>query len=146
MKDLPHTYTVKVEGKAKGNLTVSGGNLPDLTIAPPIQFGGPGDQWSPENLLMASVANCLVLSFRAIARASKLEWNSIECESDGELSKVENIVQFTGIVTRVKLSIPSSASVGKAEKLLNKAEATCLISNSLVCKSRIECDVVVSDE
>jgi uncharacterized OsmC-like protein len=115
-------------------------------IAPPIQFGGPGDLWSPEDLLMASVANCLVLSFRAIARASKFEWDSIECESDGEPSKVENKVQFTGIVTRVKLLIPSSESTEKSEKLLNKAEETCLINNSLSCKSRIECEIVVSGE
>ncbi len=146
MKALPHTYTVKVEAEAKGNLTVRCENLQDLTVAPPSQFGGPGDLWSPEDLFMASVANCLVLSFRAIARASKLEWVSIECESDGELSRVESKMQFTGIVTRVKLLIPASENAEKAEKLLHKAEDTCLISNSLNFKTQLECEIVHSDE
>ena len=146
MKNLPHTYSVKSKGDAVGNLTASGDNLPDIAIAPPLQFGGPGDVWSPEDLLMASISNCLVLSFRAIARASKLEWHSIECESKGELDKVERKLQFTSVVSIVKLVIPETESKEKAEQLLNKAEQTCLISNSISCGSQIKCDVLYSGE
>ena len=118
MKDLPHLYKVKVEGRPNNNLTVSAGNLPALEVAPPSQFGGPGDQWSPEDLLMASVANCFVLSFRAIAKASKLEWSSIECDSEGELAKDGKKIHFTKILTKAKLFIPSTENIEKAEKLL----------------------------
>lgn len=142
MNDLPHTYRVKSAGTVTGNLTTSAENLPDLAVAPPAQFGGPGDQWSPEDLLMASVSNCLILSFKAIARASQLEWESIECESVGTLDKVERKVQFTHIVSKLHLCIPATESKEKAEKLLNKAEGVCLISNSISCECRIECEVV----
>ena len=146
MKDLPHRYKVKSEGNDTGNLISRAENLPDIVVAPPIQFGGPGGQWSPEDLLMASVSSCLVLSFRAIARASKLEWNSIECESEGELDTVERKVQFTSTLSKVRLFIPETESKDKAERLLNKAEETCLISNSMTCESRIECEVIFSGE
>ena len=146
MNDFPHLYRVKVEGKTKGNLTAHAERLPDIEVAPPIQFGGPGDQWSPEDLLMASIANCLVLSFRAIARASKLEWDSIECESVGELDKVERKAQFTSVISKVNLFIPANENKEKAERLLIKAEETCLISNSLSCESRIECEVIFGGE
>jgi len=146
MKDLPHLYRVRCEGKDTGNLITRAENLPDMAVAPPLQFGGPGDEWSPEDLLMASVSSCLVLSFRAIAKASKLDWSAIECESEGVLDKVERKVQFTDILSRVKLLIPATESKEKAEKLLNKAEATCLVSNSLSCESRIECEIEFSAE
>lgn len=143
MKALPHHYTVNVAGSPGSNLTVCANNLPTLEVAPPEQFDGPGDQWSPEELLMAAVANCLVLSFRAIAKASKLEWSSISCESQGELNSVERKIQFTTITTTARLVITAEGDKAKAEKLLNKAEQTCFISNSLSVESRFECDVVI---
>jgi peroxiredoxin-like protein len=146
MTDLPHTYRVKSAGAATGNLTTRAENLPDFAVAPPLQFGGPGDQWSPEDLLMASVSNCLILSFRAIARASQLEWSSIECESVGTLDRVERKVQFTHIVSKMQLCIPKTESKEKAEKLLKKAEGACLISNSISCEARIECAITFNGE
>jgi len=143
MSDLPHLYTVNVAGTPENNLVTSANNLPDLATAPPKSFGGPGDKWSPEDLLIAAVANCTVLSFKAIARASKLDWISIECESQGVLDKVDRKIQFTKINTRAKLVIPSSSDSEKALKLLNKAEEVCLISNSLTAESHIECEIEV---
>lgn len=141
MKDFPHHYKATSEGTNTGNLTARADNLPDIEVAPPKQFDGPGDAWSPEQLFMASLTNCLVLSFRAIARASKLEWHSIECESEGTLAKVEKKVQFTNVISRVKLFIPATESKEKAGKLLTKAEETCFISNSINCESHLECEV-----
>jgi organic hydroperoxide reductase OsmC/OhrA len=57
-------------GRPAGDVTVCSARLPDLAIAPPAEFEGPGDRWSPETLLCASVANCFILTFRAYARAS----------------------------------------------------------------------------
>ena len=48
--------------------------LPDLETAPPPEFDGPGGLWSPENLLCAAVADCFILTFRAIASFSRLSW------------------------------------------------------------------------
>jgi len=143
MKGLPHYYKVKVVGFPENNLHVFSGDLPVLEVAPPKEFGGAGDQWSPEELLMASVANCVVLSFRAIAKASRLGWLSIECESQGELNKVDQKMQFTRINIKAKLVISSAESAGKAEKLLNKAEETCFISNSLSAQTHLECEIAI---
>ncbi|MEZ5572151.1 MAG: OsmC family protein [Halioglobus sp.] len=146
MSDLPHLYTVKSAGGSSGHLTSQAEGLPNITIAPPSQFGGPGDQWSPEDLLMASVSSCLILSFRAIAKASKLEWHSIECESSGVLDKVERKMQFTSVLNKVRLFIPSNESQERAQRLIIKAEETCLISNSLSCESHIECEIILRGE
>jgi peroxiredoxin-like protein len=142
MHPFPHHYKVKVAGQPESNLKLTAENLPTLEIAPPPQFDGPGDHWSPEELLMASVANCFVLSFRAIAKAYKLEWTGIECESEGTLDKVDKKVRFTHVLTKAKLCIPASVDVEAAQKALLKAEETCLVSNSLICEVHLEFEII----
>jgi peroxiredoxin-like protein len=144
MQKLPHTYTVSVTGKPEEALHAQAAHLPALEVAPPAQFNGPGDKWSPEELLMAAMANCLVLSFRAIASASKLAWQSIEVSSEGELNNENGKIKFTAIRSKATLTIDASYSQEKAEKLLKKAEQTCFVSNSLNCDSDLVCEIFVA--
>jgi peroxiredoxin-like protein len=146
MQALPHQYKVQAKGQPGSNLQVHVANLADLTIAPPLQFGGPGDQWSPEDLFMASIASCFILSFRAIARASNLSWISLECDAQGELDKRDGKTQFSKIVINAKLAIVVGENNEKAQRLLNKAEQTCLISNSLTSESHLECGITAVDK
>ena len=138
MHPFPHHYTIKVNATPTGDLIPYADHLPYLQVDSPLQFGGPGDNWSPEELLMAAVANCLILSFRAIASASTLEWKSIDCESEGELNRVDGKMLFTNITSKVKLVILSEDNRAKAERLLHKTEESCLISNSLSAKLVLE--------
>jgi peroxiredoxin-like protein len=143
MEKLPHTYHVNVCGNPDDALDTYSNDLPKLIVAPPTQFGGPGDKWSPEELLMAAQASCLVLSFRAIAMASKLSWLTIDCSSQGTLDKKDGKVCFTHMVSTVKLTLPAGESVEKAERLLQKADQSCLVSNSLNCDTQLQCEIMV---
>ncbi len=145
MQALPHHYTVSAKVEGNNNLELSADNLPSIEAAAPTGFGGPGDVWSPEDLLMASVASCTILSFKAIARASKLEWESLNCVSEGTLERVERQTLFTKIVTKATLTITNEENREKAEKLLHKAEQTCLVSNSLTSESSIQCTILVNN-
>lgn len=145
MQALPHQYQVKAAGRSDGNLEVSVTNIPDLAVAPPSQFGGPGDQWSPEDLFMSSIASCFILSFRAISRASKLNWLSIECHSKGVLERIDGKTRFTKVLTKAYLIIPPTESIENAERLLHKADQSCLISNSLTTEMKLECVVNIEE-
>ena len=116
-----------------------------IESAPPVEFGGPGGLWSPETLLVAAVADCFVLSFRAIARASKLEWQTLSCDVEGVLEQVERQTRFTRFNQRVRLEIPAGVNTDKARRLLEKAEHACLITNSLSAEVHLEADVVTCD-
>jgi peroxiredoxin-like protein len=146
MQTLPHHYNVQATGQPDSNVQVYAKNLADLTLAPPSQFGGPGDQWSPEYLFMASVASCFILSFKAIARASNLSWLSVECDVQGELDKMEGKTQFTNIVIKAKLVISPSQDSEKAQRLLIKADQSCLVSNSVKAGTDLECEVIVHQQ
>jgi organic hydroperoxide reductase OsmC/OhrA len=143
MHPYPHHYSVHARSEPTGDVEVSGASLPTLYTAPPAEFDGPGDRWSPETLLCGAVADCFMLSFRAIARASRLDWSGLECRVDGKLDKVDGKSHFTEIVVHATLRVPPGTDQGRATKLLEKAEQVCLISNSLVAQRRVEPTVIV---
>jgi organic hydroperoxide reductase OsmC/OhrA len=145
MTPLPHEYQAKVVGTAVSPFDTTCKDFPAIQVSPPTEFGGEGLDWSPEELFMASIANCLVLSFRAISSISKFDWASIECESRGVLDKVDRHIQFTKVFTKAVLVVDSDAKIEKAEQLLKKAERACFITNTLNCESFFECEILVVD-
>lgn len=135
---LPHTYSATATASQDSLVTSSTSGMPDLTIAPPANFGGPGDTYSPEDLQAAAIASCFILSFKAIASASKLDWESINVVVDGTLAQVARAIQFTEIATKVSLKLSEDGSRDKATRLLEKAEQTCFITNSMKAEGTLE--------
>jgi len=131
MHPYPHKYMVSASGGPAGAVAVLAPRLSEIPTAPPPEFDGPGDLWSPETLLCASVADCFILTFRAIARASKLEWSDLTCRVEAVLERVEGAAQFTHYTTYATLRIPPPGDATKAHTLLEKAEQGCLVANSL---------------
>jgi uncharacterized OsmC-like protein len=145
MQELPHHYAVRAVADTDGVVTVESHGLPALQTAAPAEFGGPGDLWSPETLLVASVGNCFILTFRAIAKASRAEWTALRCEVDGVLDRVERRTLFTGFRVRAVLDVPGGASEDKLLRLLEKAEQGCLITNSLTATVHLDAEVRIAD-
>jgi organic hydroperoxide reductase OsmC/OhrA len=131
MQAYPHRYEVRAGAASEGSVTLDSSGLPRLASAPPAEFGGPGDQWSPETLLTGAVADCFVLTFRAIATASKFAWGRLECRAAGVVDRIEGKAQFTELHLHAVLTVPEGANVERAERLLEKAEQTCLVTSSL---------------
>ena len=146
MQALPHHYLVGATGGSEGSVTVTGPGLPDLSIAAPAEFDGPGDLWSPETLLAGAVASCLILTFRSIATASKLEWNELSCDTTATLDRVDSERYFTGVRLKARLTIPAGGDLQRAERLVRKAEQVCLVSSSLRAERGIEVEVVEAVE
>lgn len=131
MQGYPHHYVVSAAARSEGETALTSEGLPELPTAPPPQYGGPGGYWSPETLLVAAAADCFVLSFRAIARASKLTWLDVACRAEGRLDSSEGKVQFVALHLDARLSLPAGGNVERGTRLLEKAEAACLVTNSL---------------
>ncbi|MDJ0655142.1 MAG: OsmC family protein [Xanthomonadales bacterium] len=138
MQEFPHHYVVEATAGAQGDVLVSSENLPVLVTSAPPEFGGPDDRWSPETLLVAAVADCFILTFRAIARSSKLDWNTLKCEATGKLERVDGVTRFTAFRLRVNLSLPEGVPAERAERLMHKAEEVCLITRSLNASTTLD--------
>ncbi len=143
MEPFPHRYEVSASSTADGIHLQSPG-LADLTADKPAEFDGPGDQWSPETLFVASVSSCMILSFKAVAAASKFDFVNLQCETTGVLDRVEKKPCFTTLVHHVTLEIEDASQKEKAEKLVEKAESICLVSNSLTAEVELNVSIVTS--
>lgn len=132
-----HYYEVDLEWNEARKGTLHSSALNDaITVATPPEFpqGMPGI-WSPEHLLVAAVSSCLMTTFLAIAEHSKLSFRSFRVHAEGRLEEVEGKLMISEILLRPRVEIGQEPDREKAERVLRKSEAACLISRSL--KSRI---------
>ena len=144
MKPFPHRYDVRLTGAPEGYAKLSSAGLPYLRVAAPEEFDGPGDAWSPEHLLLASVETCFLLTFRAIARLAKFEFTALEIDVSGTVDRQDRITRFTAIMLRPKLVVADGADHARARELLIKAEKNCLVSASLSTPVQLDAEIVTA--
>jgi peroxiredoxin-like protein len=120
----------------KGVMSCAG--KPDVEVATPPEFKGHEGIWSPEDLFVESANVCLMTTFLAVAERAGLAFSAYESEAEGRLELVEGKFQFTAITIKPTITLKSSADAAKAKELIEKAEANCLISNSMKAKVTLE--------
>lgn len=149
-----HQYVVEVQWDSdrKGimcspDLTVSPGDRGCIQVATPPQFpkGIPGI-WSPEHLFTASVSSCFTTTFLAIAENSRLEFETFSCKGTGTLEQVEGKFIMSEVLLEPKVVIRHEKDLERAERVLQRSEANCLISNSVKSKITMRTQVTVADE
>src|SRR5688572_9649643 len=145
MQALPHRYRVKGAGRVTGNVELTAEGLTVLRSASPAEFDGPGDRWSPETLLVGAVADCFILTFRAIAKTSRLAWGLLECDVTGTLDRVDRVTQFTHVDMTAHLVVPGGVDAGGARLALEKTERSCLISSSLKASVALDATVEIAE-
>ena len=141
MKPLPHRYEVRITGGPDGHAILASPGVPDLATAAPADFDGPGDAWSPEQLLVAAVEACFLLTFRAIAQASRIEFTWLGIEGEGVVDRANGGMRFTEIILRPRVALPTGVDPIRVRRALEKAEKACLVSASLSTPIRLEPEV-----
>lgn len=131
MMEKEYYYETEVGwmGKRHGYLQSEG--LPILEISSPPEFQGQEHTWTPEHLFVASINSCFMATFVAMAEYSKLELISFTSSAKGKLEKVERGYIVTEVTLKPKLIIKHEYDTERAERLLEKAEKACFISNSI---------------
>lgn len=115
-----------------------------IEVATPPEFPkGIAGIWSPEHLFTAAVSSCLMTTFLSIAENSKLEFSSFQCNSKGKLDQVDGKFLMTEVLLEPTVTISNEKERERAERVLTKAEAACLISNSIKSKVTMQAKIVV---
>lgn len=116
-----------------------------IEVATPPEFPkGMPNIWSPEHLFTASVSSCLMTTFLAIAENSKLEFSGFSCKSKGILERVDGKYLMTEVILEPTVTIKDEKDRERAERIVQKSEAACLISNSI--KSKVTMEVTIKVE
>ncbi|WP_432329049.1 OsmC family protein [Mucilaginibacter sp. P25] len=73
-------------------------------------------------------------TFLAIAENSKLSFVSFSCNSKGKLEQVDGKFMMTEVILEPTVTIADEKDRERAERVLQKSETACLISNSVRSK------------
>jgi organic hydroperoxide reductase OsmC/OhrA len=141
MKPFPHHYHARLSGGPVAYAELTAGEAPVLRMAPPPQFDGPGDAWSPEELFLAAVESCFLFTLRAVARMSQLEFSRLTLEASGIVDRQDRVTRFTEIALRAVLTVPRGTNRAAALTALEKTKSACLVSASISTPIRLEAEI-----
>jgi len=74
---------------------------------------------------------------------SKLEFEGFTCKAMGTLAQVDGKYKMTEILLEPHLVISHDKDYDRAERVLQKAEAACLITNSITAKVTMNPSIVI---
>ena len=116
-------------GARQGVLSAPG--KPDVVVGSPPEWKGRPDNWSPEELLVASVNGCIMLTFLTLAQGRGVTLVSYDSDAEGELEIVDGVYQMTKITVRPRVVVASEAQRDAARDSMEQVEARCFMSQSV---------------
>lgn len=145
---MEHYYDVNVMWEADRQGVLSSTVLPQtIDVATPPEFPkGMAGIWSPEHLLVGAVSSCLMTTFLAIAENSKLEFKAFQCAATGKLELIEGKYMISEIELKPVVTLKEGKDRERAERIVQKAEAACLITNSIKSKVKMVTRIEVQHE
>jgi organic hydroperoxide reductase OsmC/OhrA len=140
-----HSYEVSVKWDKDRRGIMTSRELNDaVEVATPPQFPkGIERIWSPEHLFTAAVNSCLMTTFLAIAENSKLEFKSFDSKALGKLEMIDGKYIMSEVTLMPVVTITRPEDKERAERVLQKSEVNCLISNSVKSKIIFQPTVLV---
>lgn len=143
---VTHHYPVSVVWQAGRQGVLTSSELTDtITVATPPEFPqGVPNVWSPEHLFVAAVNSCLMTTFLAIAENSRLNFIHFTSHASGKLEMVDNQYRISEVTLMPVVTITDDSQRERALRVLQKAEAACLISNSITSKIIFDPEITVA--
>jgi organic hydroperoxide reductase OsmC/OhrA len=132
-------YRVGVDWEAGRITTVTSPDKPDLTVATPPEFknGVPG-VWSPEDLLVASVASCYAVTLVAVAERRELPVHELEVSGTGHLTtRDDGRLGFIAIELTARIETEALA-LEAMKRAAKHAKRACLVSMALEVPVHVE--------
>ena len=142
-----YSYSTEVEWTDERHGDLRAPVLPQLHVDAPPEFKGHDGAWTPEHLFVASVNSCFMTTFLAIAENSKLDIVRFKAAATGKLEKTNGRgFVMTEIILHPQLVIADARDFDRANRILDKAEKHCLISNSIKSKTKLKPEISIASE
>jgi organic hydroperoxide reductase OsmC/OhrA len=136
-------YTTRTTWNTARRGTLSSLGKPDIVVGSPPEFRGEPDNWTPEELLIASLNTCMMLTFLTLAHARGVSPVGYESEADGLLENVDGKYRITAVTVRPRVTVKSPANLEPARKAMEAVEEHCFIANSIMARVTLSPEFVV---
>jgi organic hydroperoxide reductase OsmC/OhrA len=153
--DVDHAYTVAVEWQGNRGTGTSGyrdygretvlrvAGKPDILSSADRAFFGEPDRWNPEDLLVASLSECHLLSYLHAAMRAGIVVEAYTDDASGSMRQEGDGGRFTEVVLRPRVSI-SAGDPDLALQLHEEAHRMCFIASSVNFPVRHEATITVA--
>lgn len=119
---------------------IEAGNLQSKVSIPP-EMDGPGVGTNPDEMLLGAAATCYVITLAAMIERTKLPLQEMSLDSEGIVDVTNGVITYKKIIHKPKVILQEDSSEAdhkKLEKLVEKAEKSCMISRALRGNVEIE--------
>lgn len=108
-------------------------------------FHGDASRWNPEQLFIAALAQCHMLSYFYVAARAGVVVTAYRDEARGTLRQhAGGGGAFAEVVLRPRVTVPAGTDPALAERLHAEAHAECFIAASVAVPVRIEPSIEVA--
>ena len=137
-------YHFQVDGQwnggrlGDGKVTTEGFSV---AVSVPKDMGGPGVGANPEELLVASAANCYMITLAAVLEKREVKIDSFDMKSEATVVREGGKLKFERIVHKPHLILSQGGDeqIKFVEECTHRAEKACFISQTL--KGSVEVSV-----
>jgi len=103
------------------------------------ELGGLQGRWTPEQLLLCSLAGCFTTTFHDVARSAKFEFTDLEVEIEGSVRRSRTAgCNFNEILIRPRLTVSLEEQRETGLALLRRAKSICMISRAISVPQTME--------
>lgn len=126
IKTYSREYEIRIDGKA----TIAGSAAP--------QYLGDKTRANPEELFLAALAGCQMLTYLALAARAKVEVTSYSDACEATLGPEGGKWRITRVVLRPRIGLSPGSDAEKARELVHQAHEGCFVARSVSCEVAIE--------
>ncbi|MCI4657043.1 OsmC family peroxiredoxin [Cryobacterium algoricola] len=94
-------------------------------------FRGDADRWNPEELLIAALSQCHMLSYLHVAARNGVVVVGYTDDATGTMVQTNGGGHFTGVTLRPRVTVSDAGQVDLAQSLHAEAERECFIAASV---------------
>jgi organic hydroperoxide reductase OsmC/OhrA len=111
---------------------VSADGPPDLVGSADRTFHGDRERWNPEQLLLAALAQCHMLSYLHVCVDAGVVVTGYVDRATGSMrTEADGSGRFTGVVLHPEVTVAGSTMVEAATRAHRRANELCFIANSV---------------
>ncbi len=137
-----HHFQLKADWPGGRNSTgsIEAGNLQTKISIPP-EMDGPGVGTNPDEMLLGAAATCYLITLAAMIERTQLPLKEMGLESEGIVDVTNGVITYKKIIHKPTVVLQENAEemdYKKLHKLVEKAEASCMISRALKGNVEIE--------
>lgn len=134
---FPHRYELDCVWTGGDRCDLSSGSRA-LKGGAPAQFDGTDESlWSPEHLILAALAQCLMATYHALNKRYPIETKSYASKAESVLDKTREGLVFTSFKVVVTVKVPADRAED-AKKLIELSKKYCITSNALKTAPSVE--------